>query len=700
MSADSRSTRPAEGPKTVELSYAFLDGERRLLESIAGGAPIEVTLGELIRLIESELPDALCAVLELSVDRELLTVVAASTMPDDVREALVWIPAKEGMGSCGTAIARAARVVIENFADDPLGQPFAEIAARNGIRSCWSQPIALDRLEPVGSFAIMRREPCRPSGYEIAVIEAAAHLAGIALDRHRSDAARSVQLATFELLNDAVVVTDVGGTILDCNPAASKLWGYAKDEMVGRNVGMLFSRDAGGPTPNEIGKRALRDGRWQGECSFQRKNGTRGVRELSLVRMLDDASRATGFVGVSRDITERKGTESEREAVQAKMLQMQKLESLGLMAGGIAHDFNNLLTGILGNAELGLETVAPTSPVHGWLRAIVESSSRAADLTRQMLSYSGGATFERMVVDLSEEVREIGALIASSVPKKVELRFELATGMPAIDADRTQLQQLMMNLVINAAEAIGDDVGEVVVSTYTSRCSGREPTLRHPPSGLPAAEYVTLEVRDDGCGMDEAMIARIFDPFFTTKFTGRGLGLAGVLGIVRGHGGGLKVESKVGEGTVFRVVFPIATAQVESPRDERSSERATGAAVLVIDDEPVVLELAHSVLSHYGYEVLTASSGERGLALFAENRERIGVVVLDLTMPRRDGREILRELRQLDPHVSVVLSSGFSELEVVRQFAPGAFACFLQKPYSPKTLVNGVRFALERGRPA
>jgi CheY-like chemotaxis protein/two-component sensor histidine kinase len=313
-----------------------------------------------------------------------------------------------------------------------------------------------------------------------------------------------------------------------------------------------------------------------------------------------------------------------------------------------------------------------------------------------MLAYSGKATFEVAPLDLSGEVREISELLSSSIPKKVELVFDLGAELPAIEADRAQIQQLAMNLVINAAEASGESVGRVEISTGHARLSAGELGWRFPSEGPPAGDYVTLQVRDNGCGMDDATMDRMFDPFFTTKFTGRGLGLAAVLGIVRAHRAALKVESRPGQGTRFRVLFPVSQKRVQPAVEQRPARDEGHACVLVIDDEPLVLEMAAAALEHQGFVPMLAASGEEGVARFREHGDEIDVVLLDMTLPRMGGEEVLRELRALRADVRVILTSGYSELEASRHVPLSALAGFLQKPYSPRTLAAKVRAALDR----
>jgi PAS domain S-box-containing protein len=498
--------------------------------------------------------------------------------------------------------------------------------------------------------------------------------------------------AIVESSDDAIVSKDLTGIVLTWNRAAERLYGYAAAEMIGRPMALLLPPDR--PDEEGIILEQLRTGvRVEHfETVRRRKDGKRIDVSITVSPIFDKQGIIRGASHVARDISERKALETQR-------LHTQKLESLGILAGGVAHDFNNLLTGILGNASLALDAMHPSSPHRRILEECIRAAERAAQLTRQLLAYAGKGRFVTQPVNLSVLVREISTLIQTSIPRKVQVRLELQDQVPLIEADTGQLQQIVMNLVINGAEAIGDNVGLVVCTTGTQAVDEAYiRTLGLDTDGITPGQYVTLEVHDSGCGMDEATIARIFDPFFTTKFTGRGLGLAAVLGIVRGHKGSLKVYSSPGKGSTFKLLFPaLPTSAVVEDSEAAHRELSGNGTVLVVDDEEAVRSTAKNTLEHYGYRAIEVKDGREAVELFRQIADEIALVLLDLTMPYMNGEEVLRELQLIKSDVRVLLSSGFNEVEAVRRFTGKGLAGFLQKPYTSMALAQTIKKILGPG---
>ena len=394
-----------------------------------------------------------------------------------------------------------------------------------------------------------------------------------------------------------------------------------------------------------------------------------------------------------REMEERQKREAEHRKLEAQVQHAQRLESLGVLAGGIAHDFNNLLASIMGYASLAARDLAEGSRPRQSLEQVLTAARSAADLTQQMLAYSGRGTVVVDLLNVTQLIESVVRLIETTISKKATLQLSLARDLPPVQGDASQIRQVVMNLITNASESLGDSRGTVEVRTGVQWAEAGELEPLEPGQILPAGRYVSIEVADTGCGMDDETLAKIFDPFFTTKFTGRGLGLAAVLGIIRGHHGSIRVDSRVGAGTTFRVMFPAAEGTVtdtEQDLREQPSWRSDG-LVLVVDDQPAIRDLARTVLEQAGLSVLTARDGYEAVTMFTEHARDIHAVLLDLSMPGMDGGEVFRHITQVVPDIRVVLCSGYNEQDVNTQFEHHKPAGFLRKPYHPAELVDRLR---------
>jgi PAS domain S-box-containing protein len=498
--------------------------------------------------------------------------------------------------------------------------------------------------------------------------------------------ARARLAAIVESSDDAIISKNLQGVVQTWNRGAERVYGYSAVEMVGRPMSILLPPDR--PDEETTILERLRKGERVDhfETARMRKDGTRIEVSLSISPVYDQEGHVIAASHVARDITEQRSLATQR-------LHAQKLESLGVLAGGVAHDFNNLLTGILGNATLVMEDLAPANPNHRVLGECVRAAERAAQLTRQLLAYAGKGRFVTEAISLSALVREISGLIQSSISRKVQIRLELASDLPSIEADSGQVQQVIMNLILNGAEAIGENVGLVVCTTALQMVD--EAYIRTMGSEgyhIAPGQYVMLEVHDNGCGMDEVSLLRIFEPFYTTKFTGRGLGLAAVSGIVHGHKGAIRVYSSPGKGSTFKVLFPVLS-DASQPAFEPPPRMSEGRdkTVLIVDDEESVRSVARNTLQRRGYKTIEAADGREALAVYKRFFSEVSLVLLDLTMPYMNGEEVLRELKIITPSVKVLLSSGFNEVEAIRRFTGKGLAGFLQKPYPSAVLAETIK---------
>ena len=487
----------------------------------------------------------------------------------------------------------------------------------------------------------------------------------------------------------AIIAFGAEGKVKLWNPAAERMLGWCEEEVLGKPLPHVSEETL--EEHEALRERAFRGETLTGvEIRRHRKDGSSIDMSISAAPLHDAEGKVSGIMSVNVDITERKRAREERARLEAQVREIQKFESLGVLAGGIAHDFNNLLMAILGNADLALARLPSASTARHNVAEITRASQRAADLCRQMLAYSGKGRYVVERCDLSQIVREMAQILEVSISKKASLRYALADKIPAVNADATQMRQVIMNLVTNASEALGDRSGTITVSIGVMECDLPCLLENRLDDKLPEGRYVTLEVSDTGHGMDSDTLSKIFDPFFTTKFQGRGLGLAAALGIVRGHKGAIQVSSEPGKGTAVRVLLPALDylpSEMVQDQEEKVAPPHAG-CILVIDDDPAVRDVSSEMLALLGFRVLTATDGDEGLGVFRVHQNEIDCIILDLTMPRMDGEETFQELQRVRSDVRVILSSGYSEQEINQRFVGRGLAGFIQKPYTVARLLE------------
>lgn len=501
--------------------------------------------------------------------------------------------------------------------------------------------------------------------------------------------------SALEHATDAIAIFSRGGLVEYANPAFEHLSGYKREELSGKNWKDIYSNIdqaleffRGGQSM--IGKP------WRGKLHLRRKDGSEVNMMSSFSPMLDrDSGRVSRCIVIQRDV-------EEEERVRERMERLQRAESLAVMAGGIAHDFNNLLTAIMGSASLVSISTGPDHEAHDHCERINKACQKAADLCNQMLAYSGQGRYSIKPLNMARLLQGMRGSLNASIYAKLdgqgEIVYNFDDSLPLINADAGQVRQVISNLVINASEAIdGREGGVITVKSYPVRLEKEILARMHVAEDAKAGSYVCLEVSDNGEGMERSTLERVFDPFFSTRFTGRGLGLPAVRGVVFGHGGALNIESKIGHGTVVRAYFPCADSRSDSLQATVDDYTASIigwsglGTVLVIDGDDTLLTVASNMIERTGFQVLCASSGAEAVKLYQQYREQISFVLLDWSIPEMDGEAVVHALRRIQPDVKILLSSGYSRELVMQHFTTRDVFDFIQKPYSFEQLKHKLR---------
>jgi len=490
-------------------------------------------------------------------------------------------------------------------------------------------------------------------------------------------------------MQDAYYRANMNGEVIWVSLACERQMGYKRDALIGKPLSFLYYDDGG----RDLFLKALHDngGDLQHfEVCLKHQDGSRLWSEVNAQYFYNEQGEVVGIEGNVRNIAERKKAEKESQELTGQLQQAQKMESIGVLAGGIAHDFNNMLVGVMGNAELAMLDTDVQGDMRQYLQKIYNSARRGADLVKQMLAYSGQGRLSMGHQNFNALIADVSELLGTVIGKRITLDQVLMDNLPDVEGDRNQLTQLVMNLMTNAAESMGDKPGTIHLRTGVRHLGALDFASMYMATDLEDGMFVFVEVKDSGCGMDEETKSRIFDPFFTTKETGTGLGLAALLGIVRSHGGTFAVHSKLGKGSRFLVFLPLLETRVTEPElatTEFYIESNVAGAVLLVDDEETVRDVATRLLEREGIRVLTAVDGLTAVEMYRQHGEEIALVVMDLTMPKMDGEQAFHAIRAIDPHASIVLSSGFLNTDAVERLKLHGLAGFVKKPYSRRMLL-------------
>ena len=682
---------------------ALLLGQKRVLEMIGLGAPLGPTLEELLRVVEDVAPELLGSILLLDRDGIHLRHGAAPRLSERFTSAIDGSAIAEHAGSCGAAAYRREAVIVADITTDPLWKDYRALAAAEGVRACWSTPIFDAQRNVLGTFALYFREPGRPTNDHLALVDMVTHTAAIAIGRKREEEAlresRQRFISIYDTVGDVVFLValepDEGFRFESVNKRFITTTGLPMEAVVGRRLEEVIP-PASLPLVLARYRQAVTDKaivRWEETSDYPTGRLTG---EVSVAPVLDEQGRCTHLVGAVHDITARKRAEEEHAQTEQMLRQSQKLESVGRLAGGVAHDFNNILGVILGYGELMRPQIGDGHPARARLDQVIKAAHRATGLTRQLLAFSRKQVMQPKLLDLGAVVTDMRSMLERVMGEDLEIAVLSAKPLAAVQADPTQIEQVIMNLVVNARDAMPNG-GRLTIET-TNVDFDETYASAHPPA-LPG-HFVMLAISDTGVGMDAETQRRIFEPFFTTKGPGEGtgLGLATVYGIVKQMGGYTWVYSEVGHGTSFKIYLPRAEETVVAEAAPAAPEPIPRGheTVLVVEDSESLRDLIHELLTELGYEVLAVTQGEEALALIQQGRHSVDLVLMDVVMPKLGGGELVKRLRAIRPRLRVVYMSGYTDGAISRQGVLDKGAVLLEKPFTAQNLGRTIRTALDQ----
>jgi len=690
----STAPRMSEGdPHRISEALSLLD--KAVLETIMAQRPLASILETLCLKIEEQSPDLVCSVLLLAPDGQTLRNGAGPSLPASYRQATDGASIGPRAGSCGTAVYRRQPVVVVDIEKDALWEDCKGLALAHGLRACWSMPISSHSGIVLGTFACYYREPRGPNPSHLQIIDRATHLAGIAIEYQRAKTElRSAETRYRTLVERLPAITyiaeaGVAGRWQYVSPQIESMLGFTAQEWM-TNSSLWLSRvhEEDRDLALAAEKRLQETGEpYRAEYRMRARDGKVLWFRDEAVLLEVSASSLPVMQGVLYDI-------SEYKRLEEQLRQAQKMEAVGQLAGGIAHDFNNLLMVIEAHIDRIRDRLKPSEGLYADAVEVHNAVNRAASLTNQLLAFSRKQLLQPRVLDVSAVLNDVARMLARLLAENIELKIEIEPGLARVKVDQSQLEQVLVNLAVNARDAMPNG-GRLTIQAASVQFDEAQ-SWRH--CSVQPGAYVMLAVTDTGTGMDSETQSRIFEPFFTTKGPnkGTGLGLPMVYGVIKQSGGAISVYSEPGKGTTFKIYLPQCTAEIEPQVPEKpfASEVGGTETILLVEDQLAIREVASAYLAGLGFDVLAAPDGEAALRIAATQQKRIDLVVTDIVMPNMGGQELAMHLRRLYPNAKVLFMSGYPDV-AVRQSGSLAEAEVLQKPFSLKNLAKRARAILD-----
>ena len=684
---------------TQKLPEALAQIDAQILAMVMAHAPLADVLDVLCRSVEKQYDGLLSSVLVLESDGKTLRHGAAPSLPKEYSHSINGVQIGPSVGSCGTAAYRVEPVFVSDIATDPLWAEFRHVALPHGLRACWSTPIPSQSGGVLGTFAMYYREPRLPDAEHLQLIAHATRLAAIAMewgrDKAELSAAESRYRTLVERLPAVTYVAEMGayGRWHYVSPQIESMLGFSPDEWLSDSANWItrvHDEDRDSVLAVEDHFQKHRD-LFQAEYRMSARDGRILWFHDEAVMLPAAADQPCLMQGVMYNITERKRLEDQ-------LRHSQKMEAVGLLAGGVAHDFNNLLMLIQAHNERLRAGMAAGAPAQRESLGIEHAVSRAASLTGRLLAFSRKQVLQPKVMDLNDVLAEVVKMLDRLIEKNIELRVTTAPDLWPVKADPGQVEQLIMNLAVNARDAMPQG-GQLAIQTQNADIDRFHPRLS---DGVRPGQYALLTIRDNGIGMDRQTQAHMFEPFFTTKDPGKGtgLGLAIVYGVVKQIGGWTHVESNPGQGTTFEIYLPRAEDAKAAPAPEKVGSFAAmpkgSETILLVEDETGIRDLAMSFLQGRGYKVLSAMDGNEALRIAEGHEELIHLLATDIVMPQIGGSELAKRLRQVRPQIKVLFMSGYPDHPALAGESVGEQATVLQKPFSLEILAHTVRRLLDQ----